>query len=310
MSLRSRKDPSLTPEQRMQAELAEAEKAGDRFDLPSRNEIILRTPLGDASARPTNVREKMSFAERQAFAAAPATPTTADEIKSARILKKAEGISAEWQNWFRTCVSRGLSIQAEYQRLRYEGRCPFLNNFVLFEGDVDPAQYFAGDAQIAAMTAFADSAMFAKWRERNRANEQRFAFMLDVIERVQKFLNTNMIDARVASNYKIAFTMLSLAGFVPNPMPPVVEPEPEQLSAAEQHVIARQKYTTEIVGNDEMGHRFTEADLEALPAKEALRLRRLFNTGTRGNERMQMFFQMKDDEARIWAKLNAKVLGS
>lgn len=305
---RKRPAKETTADERMTAEIAEYEATGGKLDLPGRNEIILKTPLGDSSTRPTNARDKVSFNERREFAAAPATPTTADEMKAARIRKKVEGISVEWQNWFRDCVSKGLSLQTEWQRLGHEGRCGFLNGFVLFPGDVDPAVYFSGEAQRAAMIEFADSSMFAKWREHKRSNEQRFEFMLDVVERVQKFLHTNLIDARNVSNYRIAFTMLSLAGFIPNPMPPVAEPEPEQLSAAEQHVIDRQNYCTVIVGNDEHGVDYTEEMLDALPAKEGLRLRRLIEKGNRGDSRFDMFLAMKDDVSRIRAKLNAEVL--
>jgi hypothetical protein len=105
----------------------------------------------------------------------------------------------------------------------------------------------------------------------------------------------------------IAFTLLKSAGFIPNPIQPAAVPV-ERWDAANQAVIDRQKYCTEVVGNDEHGVDYTEEMLDALPAKEALRLRRLFETGTRGNERMGMFFQMKDDAARIREKLFAEAL--
>jgi hypothetical protein len=302
---RSRMKSNTTAEDRMNAEVAEYEKnSGRTLDAPDLNEIVLHTPLGDPSNVPTDARGKMSHRERQEFIANnPDQPTTAETMKAARIQKRNDHWSVKWQNWFRETVKANKSLQVEWQRLGQTGNCPFLQH--IYQGD--PAETRDHPKTLSSIRIFADSETFVPWRELDRSNKERFDLMLQILDFVNVFLDTNFLDATRDDSWGISFNLLNSAGLIPKPLPPVAKPV-EKYDPVNEHVIKRQKYMTEIVGNDELGHDFTEEMLDKLPAKEALRLRRLFEKGHRGDNRMDLFFEMRSDEDRIRQKLFGDVL--
>jgi hypothetical protein len=80
---------------------------------------------------------------------------------------------------------------------------------------------------------------------------------------------------------------------------------------SEQAVIDHQRFCEEIVGHDEDNVAYTEKILAELPAKEELRLRRLFEQGHRGSNLLTIRREILDtkqiqdaERARIAAEEN------
>jgi hypothetical protein len=143
--------------------------------------------------------------------------------------------------------------------------CPFIEN-------INFASQFRDEAaEIAAMKTFSNSATFAPWREGNPANAERYNLQFTILNFLAEFQKVNYLDQGDHASWGIAFVLLHNAGFIAKPIAAPVAPAPERLTAAQQHIVDRQKYTTEIVGNDEHGVDYTEEMLDALPSKEALR---------------------------------------
>jgi hypothetical protein len=192
-SVRNRKTPGLTPEERMAAEVAEYEKNGRVLDAPGLNEMITLTPLGDPRNAPTDARGKMSHRERADFIASnPDRPTTAEAMKAARLRQEAEHYSKKFQKWFVDCVTAKKNIQHEWHRLGNSGTCPFLQHFYtadLVENETSPHT-------VSAIRIFADSETFVPWRELNRDNKERFDLQTKTLDIVGEFIFTNNLDAR------------------------------------------------------------------------------------------------------------------
>jgi hypothetical protein len=74
---------------------------------------------------------------------------------------------------------------------------------------------------------------------------------------------------------------------------PVVEVGPV-LSRSEQMVLDHHAYVNDVVGVDEAGREWREVELDQLPAKDALRLRRLFEKGHRGSSLLDTYHEIKD----------------
>jgi hypothetical protein len=297
MSLRNRfnKKPGETAEERMAAEVAEAEARGDRFNLPS--------PSSRAGDGPdiNGVRSQMSANERTKFVSeTPYEPQTADEMKAARLKRKAEDISKGWQAWAVSVIKAKQSLQDAWQRATGQKTvCPFLKN--IDRGDPTTADT---ERATAAMRAFADSELFAPWRERNKKNTERFKAMISITTGLQEFITLNWLDAQNHNTWGISFNILRNAGMIPPPLPPVVV-EPAVVipsEAAEQKYKAR---VTEIVVYDPLTNiGYSEFDLEHnVDAQTELRLRRLME-GNIGNERYQEYMKRQDEKARQASETN------
>jgi hypothetical protein len=301
MSVRNRKDLSLTPEQRMAKEVAEAEAAGDKFNLPSPYSI--RSGDGPTAE---GIRSRMGAAERKQFVETTQyTPQTAEEMRQARLDQQAADTSAQWQAWLKQMIREKKNIQREYALATGTNNvCPFVAN-INFASTLELRDE---KAEIEAMKTFMNSETFAPWRERNEANAARYKAQIDILNFLEEWLKINYLDQGSHESFGIGFVLLHNAGFIPAPLAvPVAAPAPAP-SALEQHIDRQQRYATIIVGNDEMGRNYTEADLDAMPAKEALRLRRLFEKGHRGNQLFDQFLDTKDAQSARDAELAKRVL--
>jgi hypothetical protein len=116
----------------------------------------------------------------------------------------------------------------------------------------------------------------------------------DTCSTFQRWMARPLLDAAersdiapIASNYLALHNlMLQYSAYPEPPAQPVVtetQVEVPVLTPSEQAVIDHQRYLEEIVGIDELGTQYTEAMLDELPSKQALRLRRLFESGHRGS---------------------------
>jgi hypothetical protein len=97
---------------------------------------------------------------------------------------------------------------------------------------------------------------------------------------------------------------------------PVAQPEPEviaqpALTRSEQAIVDHQRFMEEVVGTDELGRQWTAFELDQLPAKDELRLRRLFEQGHRGSNLLTARREILDtkqiqdaERARIAAEQN------
>jgi hypothetical protein len=271
--------------------LLEAEKAGDRFDLPGIDEVRVKV-LGDPSNRPTDVRAKAGFNERQEFVKTTQyEPQTAEEMKAARLQQQADATQAEWQKWF-------------VQTVRDKKNCPFIAN-INFASTLERRDE---KAEMTAMTTFMNSDVFAPWRERSEANAARYKAQIDILNFMEDWLRLNYLDQSDHNSWGIGFVLLNNAGFIPQPIPaPVAVPEPAP-SALEKHITARQNYIELVVGIDEHGKQWTDEMLDQIDSKQALRLRRLFETGTRGNSNMLTYLDVKDAQAQRDLELAKRVL--
>jgi|HubBroStandDraft_5_1064220.scaffolds.fasta_scaffold06846_10 hypothetical protein len=292
MSLRTKR---LTEEQ-MAQEVAEAEKAGDTFALPDMTAVRSQhAVIGDPANRPTNVREAANHRERRAFAEQFNEPTSAYEAKAARMVREAEAGSQLWTKWFTDLMRANKSLQSAWDDLGGQGIVPLLLHMRFRD-----ARNVPQDDAITAQKTFADFRSpdpkvrdFSAYREIDKASP-RFAVQMEVMDKIFEFMKTNALDFGLADTWLASFQWLANSGLLPAPM---AMPEEVPLTAAERHVIARQNYIELIIGNDEHGVNYTEEMLDKLPAKEALRLRRLFEKGHRGSILMDQYFEVRDAQA-------------
>jgi hypothetical protein len=251
--------------------------------------------IGDPSNRPTNVREAANHRERRAFSEQFGEPKTAYELKEDRMAKEAEEGSQQWQKWFTDLMRANKSLQSAWDDLGGQGIVPLFQRMRFRD-----ARYVPEADAIAAQRTFADWVSpdpkvrdFSAYRETDKASP-RFAVQMEVMDKIFEFTKTNGLDFGLAGTWLASFQWLANAGLLPAPM---AAPEEVSLTAAERHVIARQNYIELIVGNDEHGVNYTEEMLDKLPAKEALRLRRLFEKGHRGSSLMDQYFEVRDAQA-------------
>jgi hypothetical protein len=117
---------------------------------------------------------------------------------------------------------------------------------------------------------------------RNEANGQILCATVD----------RNRLHPGAVESYLLCHEILKLwSGYpevVEQPAQPVAQPEPEVvarpvLTRSEQAILDHQRFMEEIVGTDELGRQWTALELDQLPAKDELRLRRLFEQGHRGS---------------------------
>ena len=108
--------------------------------------------------------------------------------------------------------------------------------------------------------------------------------------------------APIAPNYtKLHNLFLQYSAY---PEPPVQEAAPAEeippvvLPRSDQAVVDHQRYLEEVVGTDELGTQYTEAMLDQLDAKSALRLRRLFESGHRGSNLLTIRREILDIKAQ------------
>ena len=83
-------------------------------------------------------------------------------------------------------------------------------------------------------------------------------------------------------------------------------PEATEYTPSDRAVLAHQHYCEEIVGHSEDGKGWTEQMLDALDSKSALRLRRLFETGTRGDSRLLEYRERQNLKAVRDARIAAE----
>lgn len=124
-------------------------------------------------------------------------------------------------------------------------------------------------------------------------------YFADTCQTFQIWMGRQLLDASersdlapIAPNYLALHNLMLSSGAYVEPAQPQPETRYEDveivdprslLSPSEQAVYDHQKYIEKVVGHDESGRGFTEAELDQLPAKDALRLRRLFEQGHRGS---------------------------
>jgi hypothetical protein len=154
-------------------------------------------------------------------------------------------------------------------------------------------------------------------------------YFADTCETFQIWMGRQLLDASersdlapIAPNYKKLHELMLQYSAYEEPAQPVAQPETRYedveivdprslLSPSEQAVYDHQQYIEKVVGHDEFGKGWTDAELDRLPAKEELRLRRLFSTGTRGDSRLLEYRERQDikavqeaERARIAAEQN------
>jgi hypothetical protein len=110
------------------------------------------------------------------------------------------------------------------------------------------------------------------------------------------FLDRNNLSPASLESFKLAHAILKLWRCYPDEFAPVVEEQPAQpvLSRSDQAIVEHQNYIELIVGTDEYGKSWTAAELDRLPAKDELRLRRLFEKGHRGSNLYDVYREIKD----------------
>jgi hypothetical protein len=117
---------------------------------------------------------------------------------------------------------------------------------------------------------------------RNEANGQILCAMVD----------RNRLHPGAVESYLLCHAICKLWGLYTDEVAPVeqpvAQPEPEVvaqpvLTRSEQAILDHQRFMEEIVGTDELGRQWTAFELDQLPAKDELRLRRLFEQGHRGS---------------------------
>jgi len=137
------------------------------------------------------------------------------------------------------------------------------------------------------------------------AKISNFKWFADNTQTFERWMAGQLIDvafrsdiAPVAANYLALHNlMLSFSAYIePVEQPAVTEPEVVEpvLSRSEQMVIAHHAYVNDVVGVDEAGREWREVELDQLPAKDALRLRRLFEKGHRGSSLLDTYHEIKD----------------
>jgi hypothetical protein len=77
----------------------------------------------------------------------------------------------------------------------------------------------------------------------------------------------------------------------------IVDPR-STLTPSERAIYDHQQYIEKIVGHDETGRAWTEAELDQLPSKDELRLRRLFGQGHRGSNLLTIRREILDIKAQ------------
>jgi hypothetical protein len=77
----------------------------------------------------------------------------------------------------------------------------------------------------------------------------------------------------------------------------IVDPR-STLTPSERAIYDHQQYIDKIVGHDELGKGWTEAELDQLPSKDELRLRRLFEQGHRGSNLLTIRREVLDIKAQ------------
>jgi hypothetical protein len=120
-----------------------------------------------------------------------------------------------------------------------------------------------------------------------------------------EFLYRNNLSPGARTSYRLAHKILKLwNGYVDEVAPqiaqeaaPVAEVAPV-LSRSGQAILDHQRFMDEIVGIDELGKQWTAAELDHLPAKEELRLRRLFEQGHRGSNLLTVRREILDIKQR------------
>jgi hypothetical protein len=105
-----------------------------------------------------------------------------------------------------------------------------------------------------------------------------------------EFIYRNNLSPGARTSYRLAHKILALWNWYVDEVAPQIAQEAAPvaevvpvLSRSEQAILDHQKFMEEIVGTDEMGKQWTAFELDRLPAKEELRLRRLFEEGHRGS---------------------------
>ncbi len=108
--------------------------------------------------------------------------------------------------------------------------------------------------------------------------------------------------APIAPNYLALHNLMLEYGAYPEP-PAVTETAPiteePMHTPSELAVLKHQDYMTKIVGVDETGREWTDEAIDReLSAKDGLRLRRLFESGTRGDSRLLIYREIQDIKAQ------------
>jgi len=138
---------------------------------------------------------------------------------------------------------------------------------------------------------------FGTVEEGHCSEEQKAAARIQFREATPEYIRTaangqmlcDMVDRNhlhpgAVASYLLCHALLQHWTGYPDLVVPVEQPAPvEVIPPSDQAIIDHQNFLTEIVGTDELGKSWTAAELDALPAKEELRLRRLFEQGHRGS---------------------------
>jgi hypothetical protein len=112
-------------------------------------------------------------------------------------------------------------------------------------------------------------------------------------------------------SYMLCHKILQLWAGYPDATVPVEQPEQttryknvevvdprSTLTPSERAIYDHQQHIDKIVGHDEFGKGWTEAELDQLPSKDELRLRRLFEQGHRGSNLLTIRREILDIKAQ------------
>jgi hypothetical protein len=152
---------------------------------------------------------------------------------------------------------------------------------------------------------------------------RNFRYFADNTPGFKKYMADALISAAersdlapVAPSYTALFNLMTEYNCFGEEPAQVAAPAPMEevapvLSRSDQAILDHQRFMEEIVGTDELGRQWTAFELDQLPAKDELRLRRLFEQGHRGSnllttrrEILDIKQQQDAERARIAAEQN------
>jgi hypothetical protein len=134
---------------------------------------------------------------------------------------------------------------------------------------------------------------------------RNFKYFAESTASFQYWMGRPLLDAAersdlspIAPNYLALHNLMLQYGAYPEPpaqevAPALVEEQPT-LTRSEQAIHDHDAYVNAVVGTDELGRQYTEAMLDELPSKQALHLRRLFESGHRGSNLLTLRREILD----------------
>jgi hypothetical protein len=259
-------------------EIAEAEAHGEKFGLPSFQEVLAK----------------------RFFANVETGPKSATQLKKERLTRTVADIGVQMLEWFKEKIKAHENLQRAWDAVEFEDKyrngsteCPLL----IGAPRLARGKQLDATKMLPARNEFLASPVFEQYRETDESQTARFQLQRQIVGEIVEFGEVNRLDMQQASGWAFALAILTNV-YEWKPLPKVVPPQPEPLSKSEQAIIDHQRYIDEVVGVDELGKQWTEAELDELPAKEALRLRRLFEKGHRGDSRLDTYREVQDIKQR------------